>query len=170
PAEDTVIEPQKFVDEIVTVGASCPAIDGFDPWANEGAGAASGAGEMAVYSARETEIDVVAPVAGIWAPKYVTPAAGNQDTTEPRPGASDPEATANNRLWYGVFGGTSAAAPCISGVVALMLEVDPTLTPAEIDSILKKTARDGGPAGWDSAWGWGEVDAFQAAKRALHGR
>lgn len=28
----------------------------------------------------------------------------------------------------------------------------------------------GGPAGWGSAWGWGEVDAFQAAKRALHSR
>lgn len=170
PSEDTVIEPQKFVDEIVTVGASCPAIDGFDPWANDGAGATCGAGEMAVYSARGPQIDVVAPVAGIWAPKYVTAAAGNQDTAEPRPGASDPAATANNRAWYGVFGGTSAAAPYISGVVALMLEVDPKLTPAEIDAILKKTARDGGPKGWDSAWGWGEVDAFQAAKRALRGR
>ena len=171
PAEGTVIEPQKLVDDIVTVGASCPALDGFDPWANDGAGAACGYGEMAVYSARGPEIDLVAPVAGIWAPKYVTAAAGNQDTAEPRPGtASDPAATANNRAWYGVFGGTSAAAPYIAGVVALMLEVDPSLTPAEIDAILKKTARDFGPKGWDSAWGWGEVDAFAAAKKALRPR
>ena len=170
PAEDTVIEPQKLVDDIVTVGVSCPAIDGFDAWANDGAGAACGYGDIAVYSSRGREIDVVAPAAGIWAPKYITAAAGNQDTAEPRPGASDPAATANNRTWYGVFGGTSAAAPYISGVVALMLEVDPELTPADIDAILERTARDFGPKGWDSAWGWGEVNAFEAAKRALHGR
>ena len=169
PAEDTVIEPQKLIDDIVTVGVSCPAIDGFDAWADDGAGAACGYGDIAVYSARGPQIDVVAPAAGIWAPKYVTAAAGNQDTAEPRPGSSDPAATANNRTWYGVFGGTSAAAPYIAGVVALMLEVDPTLTPADVDAILKRTAHDFGPKGWDSAWGYGEVDAFQAAKRALHG-
>lgn len=170
PAEGTVIEPQKLVDDVITVGASCPAIDGFDPWANDGAGATCGYGEMAVYSARGPEIDLVAPVAGIWAPKYVTAAAGNQDLAEPRPGPSDPAATANNRTWYGVFGGTSAAAPYISGVIALMLEVDPTLTPAEIDAILKRTASDFGPKGWDNAWGYGEVNAFEAAKRAAQGK
>jgi serine protease AprX len=169
PAKDTVIEPQKLVDGIVTVGVSCPALDGYDAWANDGAGGPCGLGDIAVYSSRGPQIDLVAPAAGIWAPKYVT-AVGNGDVAQPRPGASDPAATANNRAWYGVFGGTSAAAPYIAGVVALMLEVDPKLTPAEIDSILKKTARDFGPRGRDTAWGWGEVDAFEAAKRALRRR
>ncbi|HEX2196555.1 MAG TPA: S8 family peptidase [Actinomycetota bacterium] len=170
PAEGTVGEPNKLIDEIVNVGASCPALDGYDVWANDGAGAPCGYGDMAVYSSRGPEIDLAAPVSGIWAPKYATAAAGNGDLAQPRPGASDPVATANNRAWYGVFGGTSAAAPYVAGVAALMLEVDPTLTPAEIEAILKRTARDFGPRGWDSAWGWGEVDAFQAAKRALRGR
>ncbi|HEV2755974.1 MAG TPA: S8 family peptidase [Actinomycetota bacterium] len=169
PAPDTVAEPQKLLDEVVTVGVSCPAIDGFDAWANDGAGAPCGFGDIAVYSSRGPQIDIVGPAAGIWAPKYPT-AAANNDTAQPRPGASDPVATANNRAWYGVFGGTSASAPYIAGVVALMLEVDPSLTPAEIDAILKRTARDFGPKGWDDAWGWGEVDAFAAAKRAHTGR
>ena len=169
PAPDTVIEPQKLVDDVIDVGASCPALDGYDPWANDGAGAPCGFGEMAVYSSRGPQIDLVAPVAGIWAPKYVT-AVGNGDTAQPPPGASDPAATANNRTWYGVFGGTSAAAPYVSGVAALMLEVNPELTPAEIETILQKSANDYGPRGWDTAWGWGEVDAFEAVKRALRAR
>lgn len=165
PGPDTVSEPSKLIDEVINAGVSCPAIDGYDAWANDGAGGPCGLGDIAVYSSRGPEIDLVAPAAGIWAPKYPT-AVANNDVAQPRPGASDPVATANNRAWYGVFGGTSAAAPYLAGVVALMLEVDPTLTPAEIDALLKATARDFGPTGWDDAWGWGEVDTFEAAKRA----
>ncbi len=46
-------------------------------------------------------------------------------------------------LWGGNFyfvGGTSMATPHVSGVVALMLQVNPDLTPAEVESILKMTA------------------------------
>lgn len=42
---------------------------------------------------------------------------------------------------YLVLGGTSMAAPVISGVVALMLEVDPNLTPNQVKWILTHTAR-----------------------------
>lgn len=38
------------------------------------------------------------------------------------------------------FGGTSAAAPMVSGVVALMLSVNPKLTWSEVHSVLKETA------------------------------
>ena len=40
------------------------------------------------------------------------------------------------------FDGTSAAAPIVAGVIALMLEADPTLTRAEIIEILKLTGED----------------------------
>lgn len=43
------------------------------------------------------------------------------------------------------FVGTSAAAPYVSGVVALLLDVDPTLTPAEITELLWETADDSPP-------------------------
>lgn len=43
---------------------------------------------------------------------------------------------------WGAFSGTSAASPMVAGVCALLKEVDPDLTPNEIKSILKHTARD----------------------------
>ncbi|WP_107310124.1 S8 family peptidase [Burkholderia metallica] len=42
---------------------------------------------------------------------------------------------------YGYMHGTSLAAPQVSGVVSLMLTTNPWLTPAEVASILKRTAR-----------------------------
>jgi subtilisin family serine protease len=43
---------------------------------------------------------------------------------------------------YGLFSGTSAACPQIAGIVALMLEKDPAMTPAKVRDVLKKSARD----------------------------
>lgn len=81
---------------------------------------------------------------------------------------------------WGIFSGTSAAAPQLAGVCALLLEKDPSLSPSEIKAILTRTARDvslghangssdfpgmaGVPAsvGVDGATGTGLVDAFAA--------
>jgi subtilisin family serine protease len=51
------------------------------------------------------------------------------------------DGTAPNDGW-GVFSGTSAAAPQIAGVCALLLEANPRLSPAEIKGVLRRTARD----------------------------
>ena len=149
------------------MGVSCPAIDGGVELVGEDE---CGAGEIRYYSSRGPSVDLAAPGAGIWAPKYLTAAVGNQEFALPRPGESDPLATANNKFWYGKFGGTSAAAPYVSGVIALMLEANPRLRPAQIEAILKGTARDFGPHGWDTAWGFGEVNAFAAAVAAWRSR
>src|SRR5690606_115079 len=37
------------------------------------------------------------------------------------------------------FSGTSMSAPAVTGIVALLLEADPTLTPAEVKELLKST-------------------------------
>ena len=80
---------------------------------------------------------------------------------------------------WGVFSGTSAAAPQLAAVCALLLEKNPALTPGDIKSVLKRTARDvttgnANPAsdpagaglrassGFDGATGAGLVDAFAA--------
>ena len=65
--------------------------------------------------------------------------------------------------------GTSLACPFVAGIVALMLSVDPTLTPAEVTDILTSTAEDLGSPGWDAEFGWGMVDADKAVARAAEG-
>ena len=82
--------------------------------------------------------------------------------------AITPTTGAGNDGW-GLFSGTSAACPQVAGVVALLLEKDPTLTPARVKKILVDSARDvrtgnsrmgdaAGP-GPDAATGAGLVDA-----------
>ncbi|MGB2958237.1 MAG: S8 family serine peptidase, partial [Bacteroidota bacterium] len=58
------------------------------------------------------------------------------------------------------FFGTSASAPHAAAVAALLLEANPTLTPAQITSIMIGTALDLGNPGWDYNIGYGRLDAF----------
>ena len=70
---------------------------------------------------------------------------------------------------YGYVGkqGTSMATPCVAGVIALMLEVNPYLTPAKIDSILETTAKTcNGQTEKNNYYGAGRVDAFSAVTAA----
>ena len=65
---------------------------------------------------------------------------------------------------YGLAGAVSAAAPVVTGIVALMLEVDPTLDAASVKRVLQETARTDGFTGQtpNTLWGHGKVDAFAA--------
>jgi len=68
--------------------------------------------------------------------------------------------------------GTSMSSPLVTGVVALMLEADPTLTAAEIKTILEETAREDSITGdlsetGDTHWGWGKVNALHAIYKVL---
>ena len=62
--------------------------------------------------------------------------------------------------------GTSFAAAYISGIVALMLERNPALKPADVRATLMKTARDLGAPGRDDLFGAGEADAYAAVAAA----
>ncbi len=62
--------------------------------------------------------------------------------------------------------GTSMASPHVAGVVALMLSIDPTLTPPEVKDILELSAFDLGNPGFDVFFGWGMVDAEFALRGA----
>jgi serine protease AprX len=78
---------------------------------------------------------------------------------------------------WAAFSGTSAAAPQLAGVCALIKQLDPGLSPAKVKKILQQTARDvvkgsghsmtGGNqarAGPDLATGYGLADAYQAVQ------
>jgi serine protease AprX len=68
---------------------------------------------------------------------------------------------------YAARNGTSISTPIVTGVTALMLEADPSLTPAEIKSILEETAQHWGSPGKNIDWGAGQMDAYAAIQRAL---
>jgi len=58
--------------------------------------------------------------------------------------------------------GTSFASPYTAGVAALVLSVDPTLTPDELENILSSTAVDYGSGGYDTTFGHGFINAKAA--------
>ena len=63
---------------------------------------------------------------------------------------------------YAQFSGTSMASPHASGVAALVRGENPSLTPDQVRQILRASADDRGPAGWDPLYGYGRVNARQA--------
>ena len=70
--------------------------------------------------------------------------------------------------------GTSYATPAVSGIIALMMEANPNLSPIEIKEILKFTAeRRGEPSApevdpyWNRDFGWGMVDARAAVEMSF---
>jgi hypothetical protein len=65
---------------------------------------------------------------------------------------------------YQLSTGTSVAAAQISGIAALMLELNPRLKPAALKRMLLATARDLGPKGRDDLFGAGLADAYRAAQ------
>ncbi|MBJ23729.1 MAG: hypothetical protein CMB64_03580 [Euryarchaeota archaeon] len=78
---------------------------------------------------------------------------------------------ASDNTYTGRGSGTSYATPAVTGVIALMMEANPELSPLQIKEILKQTAeRRGTPYDanidpfWNEDFGWGMVDAHAAVK------
>ena len=87
----------------------------------------------------------------------------NLATTTPNgsaPCAQDPKATSG--CGYRISQGTSMSVPVVVGIAALMLSVNPALTPAEVKSTLQQTADDIN----DPREGSGRVDGYRAVAAA----
>lgn len=67
---------------------------------------------------------------------------------------------------YSSTSGTSCSAPIVAGIIALLFSINPNLTPAQIQDILKQSADDLGTSGWDTRYGWGRVNAARAVQMA----
>ena len=68
---------------------------------------------------------------------------------------------------YAYYAGTSQATPHVSGVAALLLAADPTLTSAQLRARLTDYAVDAGSAGADAQYGAGIVNARNSLTQTL---
>ncbi len=65
------------------------------------------------------------------------------------------------------FFGTSAAAPHLAGIAALVMQAKPTYTPNQVFTAMKAASLDNMAAGWDRDGGWGIPMAYPAVQYAL---
>lgn len=79
----------------------------------------------------------------------------------------------NGRTYgFARLSGTSMSSPVVAGVVALILDANPTLTPAQVKAIIIETAREDNqtgvlPVSGDVHWGHGKINAYHAVQLAL---
>ncbi len=100
------------------------------------------------YSSRGPEMDLVAPSGGSTGDVRTIDREGNKGF--------------NIGNYVDNFNGTSAACPQVSGVAALMVSINPSLTENQISTILQQTATDMGTSGFDNIYGYGRVNAYAA--------
>lgn len=126
-------------------------------------------GEIAEYSSQGPTVDGrVKPE--ITAPgNYVLSALNSFDQNYLPGGAYEDDITdsimdGSDYWYYGAQSGTSMASPMVAGIVALMLQQNPKLTPADVKKLLMdyamKDSHTGSiPSGGSNVWGHGKVDA-----------
>ncbi|MBI3586885.1 MAG: S8 family serine peptidase, partial [Ignavibacteriales bacterium] len=68
---------------------------------------------------------------------------------------------------YEYNSGTSMASPHVAGLAALILSVNPNLTPYQVQSILNQSADDLGAPGRDDLYGYGRINAYKAITLTL---
>lgn len=77
-----------------------------------------------------------------------------------------------NTYAYAMAAGTSMSGPCVSGIIGLLLEADPTLDPVQVLNILYNTAITDSHTGTipltgSNTWGFGKVNAYRAMLHVL---
>ena len=69
--------------------------------------------------------------------------------------------------FYGRASAVSAAAPVVTGTIALMLQMNPKLNSTAVKSVLQASARADGSTGAvpNTTWGYGKLDAYAALEK-----
>lgn len=145
-------------------------------------------GAIADYNTIDRSDDTIADFSNE-GPRIDDGDADNIDEMKPEIGApgsglisADGTLTSDGRQ-YKSLSGTSMATPHVAGVIALMLEANPNLTPSDIDAVIRHTAEhryDWGKVdaaqrpfsnidpNYHPSGGWGQVDAYAAVKEAQY--
>ena len=184
--------PNPSLMKYVNVGSSAVTIDEFDTttgasWGHSAAlgGLGVGAANYRQTPAFNTSPPVIEDFSSVGGTPILVDTAGNRlatpeirqqpDITAPDGtdttffGGSDPDATG-----FPNFFGTSAAAPHAAGIAALMIDLNPSIGPDAIYSVLKMTAVDmddpaipGFDTGFDCSTGFGLIQAEAALAVSL---
>ncbi len=101
-------------------------------------GATDSSDNKAWFSAYGPFVDVVAPGVGV----MTTSSASNSS--------------------YAAVNGTSFSCPLTAGLIATIWSANPSLTPDEVESILKQGSDDIGAPGVDDTFGYGRINAFNS--------
>ncbi|HEY8203258.1 MAG TPA: S8 family serine peptidase [Pyrinomonadaceae bacterium] len=135
------------VNVVFSAGNTGPGPDSLNPYSVApwvvGTGATDDQGRLASFSSRgEFGSPLFHPT--IVAPGVNTvslrPSTGVSVTSANGLGTNDASLSSSELPYYVTGSGTSFSAPHVAGVIALMLEVNPQLTPAQIRDILQRTA------------------------------
>jgi serine protease AprX len=135
------------VSVVFSAGNTGPGADSLNPYSVApwviSAGATDNSGKLADFSSRgEFGSSLFRPT--LVAPGVNTvslrPSTLVSVTTVDGLAANDSALDAGERPYYTTGSGTSYSAPQVAGAIALMLEVNPNLTPARIRDILQRTA------------------------------
>lgn len=161
PEQDMLRPVPNGLDEVITVASGCKEVFG----SCEG-------GRVNGFSSRGL-VTVTAPGDQILSAQSPSALAALGQSLEGDYFGDTPQDEAQNRALYMRLSGTSMATPHVSGVVALLLEANPALTPSQVKQILIDTAVDmavdGDPElkpGYDKASGHGMVDVRAALAAA----
>ncbi|MGC9333799.1 MAG: S8 family serine peptidase [Anaerolineae bacterium] len=111
--------------------------------------------QRASYSSTGAQVELAAPGVAVFS-------TWSDDTGyyDPQPVCREEEGV---QACYKYGSGTSMAAPHVAGTAALILAANPGWTNAQVRAQLQATADDLGEAGWDPLYGYGLVDAAEAA-------
>lgn len=138
-------------------------------------------GAMADFSSPGPSANPNVRKPAVSAPGAVVMSAYNRFDTSVSDAAADVVAKVRNNGdnkedYYGLMSGTSQASPIVAGTVALWLQANPKLTPAQVLEIIKETSiRDNQTDaegetyedGWNTKSGYGKIDAYEGLKKAL---
>jgi len=84
-----------------------------------------------------------------------------------KPDFVGPDVVSTATFGHNAFAGTSAAAPHVAGLAAIIKGLRPEWGPEQIRAALARWAEDMGPPGPDTAFGYGAIDLARAIERIL---
>jgi subtilisin family serine protease len=119
-------------------------------------GATNDANVKAPYSNYGMGLDIVAPGGDLNRTLH------NQEYGDDYPAGILQQTRYDGEIGYWYLEGTSMAAPHVTGLAALLKSKNPSLSVADIVSIIEESATDLGLAGYDTTYGWGLIDAAKA--------